>query len=359
MPPLYPNFYIFLVAPPSGGKGIALNRAEELLRSVEEFHIAPSSVSKASLMDALGESARRIARLDQIPPHVEFHALTILAREFGMFLPVFDPEIIAALTDLWDGAMYKEYKRGNKLRLTIENPCVNMIAGCTPAYLTSSFPEMAWEHGLTSRIVMIYSGETIISKDLFAEDGNVGLDHKVDALKHDLGIIKELYGQVKWEPEARQVYQSWYESGQEFKEVPRPSHPRLIGYVGRRWTHLTKLCIIASVSRSCDLRITLDDFRTAIGWLMEAECYMEDIFKAMPTGGDGRALEELYHFIFNLYIKNNRKPVHEQVMTRFLAERVPAQSVTKIIELLVRSGRVEITQHSGGYGLYRPVVKGP
>src|SRR5687767_8997642 len=46
---LYPNMYVFVVGPPGAGKTLALELSREFLGTIDKFHLAPSSVTKASL----------------------------------------------------------------------------------------------------------------------------------------------------------------------------------------------------------------------------------------------------------------------------------------------------------------------
>src|SRR5215471_4394482 len=46
---VYANLYIFLVGPPATGKTVAMRLSSKLLRGTEGLHVAPTSVSGASL----------------------------------------------------------------------------------------------------------------------------------------------------------------------------------------------------------------------------------------------------------------------------------------------------------------------
>ena len=75
-------------------------------------------------------------------------------------------------------------------------------------------------------------------------------------------------------------------TGVNLGEPPVPDHPKLIHYITRRRTHLYKLSMVASIDRSNALSLTQDDFNKALGWLIEAELTMPDIFKAGSTSVD-------------------------------------------------------------------------
>ena len=159
--PTYPNLYTLLIGPPGIGKGVAMRPIENMLRAVEEIRVAHTGVSKASLMDDLAEAERRIVRPAAIPPILIYNALIVIAREFGSFLPVYESEFMAALTDTYDNEPYSERKRTRELKFTIEKPCLNILGGTTPSYLQTLYPEGAWDQGFAARMIMIFSAEQI------------------------------------------------------------------------------------------------------------------------------------------------------------------------------------------------------
>src|SRR5262245_36320651 len=72
--PLYPNLYIVLVGTPGAGKSAIVSYCEKLLRALEEIHVAPSSVTSASLVDALQLASRKILH----PYFFQFNSLQVL-----------------------------------------------------------------------------------------------------------------------------------------------------------------------------------------------------------------------------------------------------------------------------------------
>src|SRR5262245_13808140 len=76
--PVYPSMYVLLVGPAGIGKGVSLNVAYDLLDALRTqpgaFHIAPSSVTKASLIDGLNEAERSIIRPMENPSIISFNS---------------------------------------------------------------------------------------------------------------------------------------------------------------------------------------------------------------------------------------------------------------------------------------------
>jgi hypothetical protein len=351
---LFPNKYVILVGPAGVGKSLCTRLAHDLLGSLRTpetpFFIAPTSVTKASLIDRLDEAERRIVRPSESPSVVQFNSLQIVANEFGVFLPAWEAEFMNTLTDLWDCGRYAESRRTGNTKLDIPNTQLNLFSATTPAQLINLLPEGAWEQGFMSRVLMVYSGETAFT-DLFAE---LDTDGKLyAALEHDLRDIYKIYGQMSVDIETQEALNDWGRSG----GPPIPDHPKLVTYRQRRIAHLLKLCIISAAACDSARIITLEHFAEALDWLLELEHHMPDIFKSLKLGGDARAIEECYHFIYQKFHKLGKKPVPEHVIIAFLQERVPAHNVDRILDVMERGQLLEKMFAGNGTG-YVPKAKG-
>ena len=95
--------------------------------------------------------------------------------------------------------------------------------------------------------------------------------------------------------------------------------------------------MVSSIDRSNTLALTESDFNRALGWLIEAELTMPDIFKAGSTSVDSQAMDEIYHLIS---ITENGYGVSEQKIIRFAKDRVPLHSIGRVIDIMERSGQI-------------------
>lgn len=350
---LYPNQFLFLIGPAGVGKSLCTALSYDLLVSIRTpespIHIAPTSVTKASLADALNKAERRIVKLHENPPITAFNSLQVIANELGVFLPAWDGDFMSTLTDLWDNGRYHETRRTSKIEINIPKAQLNILSATTPAYLNSLLPEGAWEFGFMSRVINIYSGETEYT-DIFAELDHDGVGWK--ALVNDLADIYAIWGEFTITNEVKETINAWARGG--FR--PRPDHPKLTHYTTRRLAHLLKLCIIACAASSSGRAITLEHYAEALDWLVEAESHMPDIFKALKVGGDQRAMEECWHFAYQHFMKK-KEPVPEYLLVMFLGERVPAHSVDRILDVMVRGQLLSKKFMNNGQQGYEPKVR--
>ena len=308
------------------GKTRTIREARSYVIDLPDFHLAPVSLSFASLVDALTQSKRMVVRLPDAP--LEYNSMYISADELGAFIHKYDDEMIAGLSAFYDPDPYSQTRRTRDINIKIKSPQLNILAGSTPSNLLKFMPEGAWDQGFTSRLIMIFSDERIIGDD-FAPST---INHST-GLEHDIRIINSLSGEFEVTPNYRDAVNNWRALG----EIPVPNHPKLLHYVTRRRAHLYKLSMIAAIDRSNSLILTVDDFNRAMGWLVEAEQFMPEIFKAAGSGADAQALDEIKYFI---QTTDRGSGVAEQRIINFARERIPIHSVMRVIEIMQGSGMI-------------------
>lgn len=339
---LYPNLYMITVGPPGAGKTLATSIAAEFLSELEDHKLAPTSVTKASLIDALAAAERKIIRPMDNPAITTFNSLIVVSDELGTFLPSYENDFMQVLTHIYDCRSYSETRRTAKININLEAPQINFTSATTPSYLTGLLPEGAWDQGFLSRTILVYSGVEAPA-DLFKFNE---YDNRLqDNLIHDLHEIGNLFGKMTFEEDVKEALNAWHIQG----GPPAPTHPKLTHYNTRRTAHLLKLCMVSCAARGDSLTITLDNYVEALDWLLECERVIPDIFRAMRSGGDGRVMEECYHFLYEAYVKS-KQPIMEHRLYAFLQERTPAHNVEKIITVMEKAGLIERKFGDAGQG---------
>lgn len=305
----------------------------EFVNEIDDFKLAPVSLTWASLVDAMLRFKRTVIRMPDDP--LEYNTMMIAADELGTFIHKYDKEMADGLSAFYDNDPYGQERRGSELKIKIKSPQVNMLCGSTPSNLLETLPEGAWGQGFTSRTIMVFSDERIIGDD-FA-DTTRGLPSEMIG---DLRHVAALVGQFKVTEDFQAIVNLWRQNGEIAPGAPMPDHPKLIHYCARRKVNLYKLAMISAVDRSDVLILTRDDFNRALGWLAEAEAYMPDIFKAAGGGNaDSQAMDEIYHYV---KISDRGEGVIETKIVKFARERVPAHTVLRIIEIMERSGQLKM-----------------
>lgn len=324
---LHPNIYCFLVGHPGVGKTRTVRAVRRYYLETPEPHAAPTSMTGASMIDALSASKRTFIRLPDGP--LEYNSMYITADELSAFMHKYDEEAIGIMSAFYDPDEYGQRRRGNDLKIKIKSPQLNVICGTTPSNLLKYLPDSAWEQGFTSRVCMIFSDERTIGDDFATHDSTLSPD-----LIHDLRVIAGLMGKFEVTTEYRTAVTNWRNLG----EPPLPTHPKLIHYATRRRVHLYKLSMVSAIDRSDTLLLTRDDFNRAMNWLTQAEAAMPEIFKAGAGNADAKAIEEIYHFVLTRCAGGRSVP--ERHIVSFAKERVPIHSVMRVVEIMIASGQL-------------------
>ena len=331
---LYPNLFTLLVGPPGSGKTRALEECEALWHGLPDHKIAHTSLTKASLVDALKEAERSVLGHAELGT---FNSLLIASKELMNLIPTYDTAFMGMLTDIYDNNSYSEKRRTRDLDFKIDNPQINLIACTTPSFLTDLLPPGAWDQGFLSRTIIVYSEGLDKPKPLNLMDEDLTRDAAVErALKKDIASIGNRVGKITFERDAAVMLDAWNED----RGKHEPKHPRLTHYNTRRTVHLLKLSVVATVDRGGQT-ITVPDVQRAQDWLTKAELHMPDIFLAMTSGGDARVINECHHWIMTTQVREQGEPVTGARLRQYLFGRIPSHSVERVIGLMFATGLIK------------------
>lgn len=276
---LFPNFYIFFVAPPGvATKSTTVSVGMRLLRQVDGVHMGPASMTWQGLTKGLQDAQQLIPLSDPNitdPLAMEYlpqSAIACEVSELGTFLDMRNGELISVLIDLWDGRDVSwERWLSTKENTKIENPLISIIGSTTPTWLEENFGESAVGGGLTSRIVFVY-GEAkrrfIPYISDLTEQEQMGVLEK--DLVHDLREIARLKGKFTITRHARNIVGEWYQNHWTEPDG-HIADPRFAGYRARKFAHIHKLAMALSVSEREDLVIDETHIVTAFASLFGVE----------------------------------------------------------------------------------------
>lgn len=348
----YPNLYVFLVAPPGHGKAI-IEVVRQLWTEAKDpdhgasngelanaFHVAPHNVTRASIIDDLND-AKQVHLLSNTNPlkgsqnpTFIYHTLLVAAEEFELLLPMYDSSFMSVLNGIWNNnPMHEETRRhGPAKEVRIPNPQFTILGGVQPAYFVSHFPDVAWDTGLARRIIMIYSDSTV-KRDLWYK--SPGREKLKEHILKRLGFIKAQWGRMRASKNAEKLLSDWDASD----GPPTPTHSKLVHYNTTRTQYLIKLSMIAAVSRTGEMLIHGEDVTRALGWLLEAEKRMPDIFRAMTGKSDSQILEELHYFLISKY-RDKKKPLEDKEIYEFLSMRATTDKIPSLIAVAEKTQRM-------------------
>jgi hypothetical protein len=317
--------------------------ASNLVReALPDIFFGATSMTRASLSDYMNE-AKRI--LPKIPgPPVEFNSLVCIADEFSAFMHEYDSALVAALVEFYDVNPYSEGRRVSNIRIKIPRPQLNILTGSTPSNLIHTLKDYVWDQGLMSRVIMVHSSERPII-DVFNEPYR----ERPPSLINDLKVIWALEGQFNVTADFGIAMHKWKTDGY----MPTPDHPKLAHYASRRFAHLLKLAMIASVDRSNELIVRIEDFTRAKDWLIQAEVTMPYIFREGSIIPDSKIMDEIAHFI------RTKGEVSEHLVRNFARQRVPAMHIEYMMKQMEASHIIMVKRVAPKTGLKTFVAPQP
>jgi hypothetical protein len=332
---IYPNLYVILVGPSASRKGTAMGPAMEMLNDLG-IRLAPQSITREALIRFLRNSTTEMI-LEEEGDRREVHtSLTVFAAELSVFLGFNRPEFMMDLIDLYDCAKIWRYYTKNKGDDEIHGVWLNMLGATTPSSFQDSLPSEAVGTGFTSRIIIVY-GDHITPNPLpiLTED----IIQLRDDLAHDLEQIYALRGEFKMTPQCLERYSEWYIG---HTENGRVVNPNLEPYYGRKATHLRKLSMIMSASRSDEMVITLADFDRAKKILEHTEPGMIRCFY-------GYGHMELSSFFPRVlaYINITGPVTYPQLLGHFHLD-IADVDLQNILKTLNRMGKISMDKPKGG-----------
>jgi hypothetical protein len=342
---LYPNMYVFFVAPPGiATKSTTMGVGMKMLREMEGVVMGPSTMTWQGLTKGLSDAQQSFPTSSPDitdPLAIEYStqsAITCAVSELGTFLNMQDDGLVAMLIDLWDGLEIPwERWLSTKDNIKIVNPLIGIIGSTTPAWMERHFDEIAIGNGLTSRIIFVYGSEKrrfipYIS-DLVEQKEAKELS---EALVSDLREIAKLKGQFSITREARNLVGEWYA-----KHWTNPEEhlqdPRFAGYRARKFAHLHKIAMCLSVAESDSLVITYEQIATAFHILSGIE---GDMLKVLNSIGKNTSSRQMDALVANLATKGrmDRSTLWRSVMTsmspREFSDALDGLTSAKMIKMM-------------------------
>lgn len=330
---IFPNQYIILVGPSGARKGEPLVVAQGFLREVGVPLIA-EAITRQALYRAVKNSTRSFNIGTRM--YVQC-AVSGVFEEVSVFLGEGDARFLASLTNWYDSRERWTYETKNAGVDEIHGICFNMLGSTAPDWIPLIIPYTAIGGGFTSRIIFVLEHK----KERIIEDPNeVYIDAKLEAdLHHDLELIYQMSGEFKFTPNAREWYKEWYRNQEQriLKGDLPIQDPRFSGYVSRRATHLKKLAMAFSASRSDDLEVNQFDIDRALENMVDVERTMPAVFSAVGRSESSEQTDAVAALI------SERKRVKRSEVMRLYYYDIDLKTMKSIEENLGAMQYIKIT----------------
>jgi hypothetical protein len=328
---LYPNMYVVLVGP-SGKcrKGTAMSQGMYFLREMG-IKLAAESITREALIRELKQS--NDTQVNVSTGDMYLHAsLTIYSQELTVFLGYNNQALMADLTDWYDCRDTWTYRTKNMGTDEIIGVWINLIGATTPDLLQTTLPRDAIGGGLTSRMIFVFEQnkwKIVPTPFLSKEERDLRKE-----LVQDLENISMMSGDFTATEDFIDSYVPWYINYA--KGSPPFDDYRFSGYFERRPTHLLKLCMICSASRTSKMELTKVDFDKALQILLLTEKKMPYTFSGV---GKSTTADVMQRIMATIKVK---KIVDFETLMSMFYQDIDKFILEKLLETLVSMKFVEV-----------------
>jgi hypothetical protein len=288
----YPNMYIFLVSRPGVGKSSAIRPGQKIIKKVNTdfnrlMRLLPNKITEPKLLEMLGEKDFFLWQGTHYPHtsvyYIASEASTCFNDPYGGFTQT--------ITALYDGDDISKATVSRPLPIHIENPCVNIIAGCTFDYLSRLLTTEGILGGFASRITYVVQDEIMERKSEWQEDTKSRGASTLDAgLVADLAAINAMTGPFTASPEFQEAWNEWFPVFD--KAYQAEESEKLQALMVRKPTAMHKLPMILSAAESDDRILRLSHWNNALALIDEVEEKIPGMIRQGQAGntqtGEGR-----------------------------------------------------------------------
>ena len=326
---IFPNMYVILIGPSGRArKGVAIGIGKDILKLIPGVSIAPESSSGREAM--VLAMKRAIANFDDpTDGKVKFHcSLTAVSEELSVFLGQGDIKYLANLTDWFDAKEDWAYETIGRGVDALQGVCLNVLGATAPEWISSMLPQEAIGGGFTSRCIFVV--ETQKGKTIAKHQLSVGEYDLRDKLIRDLERISQIRGAFTFDDAGEKKYIDWYTEQDRLLASGKSaiSDTRFAGYCERRATHLRKLMLLSSASRSDSRIIAGVDFDRALYVLTAVEQNMSMTFGGLGKSRTSDATERIMQYIQGMTITTR-----SSLLQKFYRD-IDAQSLSQVEETL-------------------------
>lgn len=243
---VYSHFYTVLIGLPATRKNTAIRFSKQLLTKADFKKFAPRSSREKFLQDfSLGfdnvtmSDQDVLENFDNVTWDDEHSCGFICEGELLDFFGISNRSFLTTITNIWDASDGDYFERTKKGEVKITSPYLCMLGGATPQNLSQIMPKDCKDHGILSRLIIVYCDPTP-KKVAFPEPPDPKIQ---EYLVNQFKEITKLSGEVTIDPDAKKFLKKIYETYSPLLDS------RLQGYNGRRFDHLLKLCVVLAACR--------------------------------------------------------------------------------------------------------------
>jgi len=342
---IYPNHFILLVGPAAARKGTAMRKGREIL-TLAGIPLASDKTSPEQFIHEIAKNTQACRTPSPPSKTANISPINVFSEEFVNFCRYDQGGFLQNLCDFYDCPNEWKYATLSRGDVCVEGLYLNLIGAITPKLIRVAFPSEAIGGGFSSRMILVY-GEKKRQCVVMARPNAAELSIQAD-LAHDIVEIMKLQGEFTPDQDWLDMYEDWYLEQERSAPIDDDNFEH---YIGRRQTHLKKLCMVFSASRRDDMILDAEVFQRAAKLLEATEKHMPMCFAGMGRVSYAEVLPEVINFL-----KLEQEVPYSVILGKFRSDLRPDE-VDNVVKALAGAGAVRLEQRSGRrWVIYTPDV---
>lgn len=253
---LFANNYIWLVGPPSTGKGRVIIQASSVIKHAKMTKVvqdtgeilplipySPDDLSLQALTQHMAEHSKtkkfKVMVNGKEEERVYMYApCSFNIEELKVLFKDDNDKIVSALTAFYDSQNHR-YRTKHQGDDDLKNLCVTMLAGTQPTTIRDLVKKGIVDIGMSSRIIIVYADAKRFNRQFPGINAEQSL--AFDELLAHFKALTDIVGEVRLSDEASKWHKEFYEGGGLDVKVNKSSV--LDYYYGRKYAHWLKLAM--------------------------------------------------------------------------------------------------------------------
>lgn len=259
---------MLFVGPSGIGKSESSGIGLELLREAAlKIHVFKDFITTAGIIEFMSKS---VVSMEVSGKIIHKTPVLIHASELGTLINTRAGgirELTMLLTELFNKGGDHEDRTSKRGLTLIKNPSLTFFAGCFPEWIEEELVSISLRSGFLGRILIIMAHARrhlnpniqLTMKDLQLRED----------LIHDLTLIGNLYGEMKWDGKTQTTWEKWYRA--QPMDLDSDETIEVKGFTSRRAQFVQRLAMLSSVAKGSSLNLDQADFDFGLTSIVECE----------------------------------------------------------------------------------------
>lgn len=325
---VYPNIYVLLLADSAvSRKSVPLAICADLLKKNDATKIIRGRTSIQAVIQDLAD----VYTDKKTGKQLKGGSCLLCAEEFASFI-VNDPSAMTILTDIYDYRSSWDNNLKGSGKQTINNLCVSLIAASNETNLREIWGTTSVYGGLMGRTFFVKPNErrppNVLIEDIMTP---INGHYSTDGLLSQLKDISRVTGIFQIEPDAKQIYKSWYEAL--YKKYQERNDKT--GVIARIHTSVLKVAMILAVGHNLELVLRKKHIEESIDSCLSLIPNYEVFTMSQGKASDAQLATI---FLTELLDEKHKNKLARKIFLREYWSEVDEKILDTLIEKLVHSG---------------------